>query len=71
MTSEERMKLYDDFHSGVRMMMDKLEKIARSGEAMTLGEMGELADMMKDMSYVEKNIAKAHYCYSEKSDKTY
>lgn len=71
MTTEERKKLYDDFHSGVRMFMDKLEKIARSEESMTLAEMGELADIMKDMSYVEKNIAKAHYCYSEKSDKVY
>lgn len=71
MTNEDRHKLYEDFHSGVRMMMDKLEKIARSEDAMTLAEMGELADMMKDMSYVEKNIAKAHYCYSEKSDKVY
>ena len=71
MTSEERMKLYDDFHSGTRMMMDRLEKIARDGGAMTLSELGELADMMKDLSCVEKNIAKAHHCYSEKSDKVY
>ena len=71
MTSEERMKLYSDFHSGVRMMMDKLEKIARADVAMTLSEMGELADIMKDLSCVEKNIAKAHHCYSEKSDKVY
>ena len=71
MTTEERKKLYDDFHSGVRLFMDKLEKIARSEESMTLSEMGELADIMKDMSCVEKNIAKAHHCYSEKSDKMY
>lgn len=71
MTHDERMKLYSDFHSGVRMMMDKLEKIARADVAMTLSEMGELADIMKDLSCVEKNIAKAHHCYSEKSDKVY
>ena len=71
MTTEERMKLYGDFHSGVRMMMDKLEKIARADVAMTLSEMGELADIVKDLSCVEKNIAKAHHCYSEKSDKVY
>ena len=29
MTTEERKKLYDDFHSGVRMMMDKIGKIAQ------------------------------------------
>lgn len=71
MTTEERMKLYDDFHSGVRMMMDKLEKVARADVAMTLSEMGEIADIMKDLAMTEKGIAKAHHCYSEKSDKAY
>ena len=71
MTTEERKKLYDDFHAGTRMMMDKIEKIARDKSAWTLGEMGELADIMKDLSCVEKNIAKAHHCYSEKSEETY
>ena len=71
MTTEERMKLYDDFHSGVRMMMDKLEKVARADVAMTLSEMGEIADIMKDLATTEKGIAKAHHCYSEKSDRAY
>ena len=71
MTNEERMKLYDDFHAGVRMMMDKIEKAARSESVMTLSEMGELADIMKDLAMTEKGIAKAHHCYSEKSDKVY
>jgi hypothetical protein len=71
MTSEERNKLYCDFHSGVRMMMDKVEKIAREKGSWSLMEMGELADIMKDLSATEKAIAKAHYYYSEKSDEVY
>lgn len=71
MTNEERRKLYSDFHSGVRMMMDKLEKIARADVAMTLSEMGEIADIMKDLAMTEKGIAKAHHCYSEHDDKLY
>ena len=71
MTSEERMKLYNDFHSGVRMMMDRIEKIAKSEDKWSLDEMGKLADMMKDLALTEKSIAKAHYCYSEHSDKVY
>ena len=71
MTSEERMKLYDDFHSGVRMMMDKVEKIAKSESDWSLDEMGKLADIMKDLAMTEKGIAKAHHCYSEHSDKRY
>jgi len=71
MTNEERTKLYNDFHSGVRMMMDKLEKIAREKEGWTLCEMGELADIMKDLAMTEKGIAKAHYYHSEHSEEVF
>ena len=71
MTSEERKKLYDDFHSGVRMMMDKIEKIARDKSSWSLSEMGMLADIMKDLATTEKGIAKAHYCYQEKSEESF
>ena len=71
MTNEERKKLYDDFHSGVRMMMDKITDIARKKESWTLCEMGQMADMMKDLAMTEKGIAKAHHLYAEKSDESY
>ena len=71
MTTEERMKLYSDFHDGVRMMMDRLEKAARSKDAWTLCEMGQMADIMKDLAMTEKAIAKAHYYHSEHSEETY
>ena len=71
MTTEERTKLYDDFHSGVRMMMDKLEKVVSSRDSWTLSEMGCISDIMKDLAKTEKCIAKAHYCYSEKPAEMY
>ena len=71
MKTEERMKLYDDFHSGVRMMMDKIEKIAKDKTSWTLCEMGQLADIMKDLAMTEKGIAKAHHIYTEKPDEAY
>lgn len=71
MTSEERKKLYDDFHSGVRMMMDKIEKIAREKSAWSLMEMGELADIMKDLAMTEKALSKANHYYSEHSEEVY
>lgn len=71
MTHEERHKLYCDFHSGVRMMMDKIEKIAREKPSWSLVEMGELSDIMKDLATTEKAIAKANYYYSEHSEETY
>lgn len=71
MKTEERMKLYEDFHSGVRMMMDKIEKIAKEKSSWTLCEMGQLADIMKDLAMTEKGIAKAYYMYSDKSEEAY
>lgn len=71
MTHEERNKLYCDFHAGVRMMMDKIEKISREKTSWTLSEMGELSDIMKDLAMTEKAISKAHYYYSERSDESF
>lgn len=71
MTSEERMKLYDDFHSGVRMMMDKVTEICKKKDSWKLYEIYMMADIMKDMADTEKSVAKAHYMYCEKSDESY
>ena len=71
MTTEERMKLYDDFHSGVRMMMDKIGKIAQEKSTWSMGELGCMADMMKDLATTEKAIAKAHYYHTEHSEEVY
>ena len=71
MTGEERHKLYCDFHSGVRMMMDKVEKMSREKDGLSLTEMSAISDIMKDMAMTEKDIAKAHYYYSERPDEVY
>ena len=71
MTTEERMKLYDDFHSGVRMSLDWLFKVVRSKETWTLCEMGQIADIMKDLATTEKAIAKANYYHTEHSEEVY
>lgn len=71
MTSEERMKLYNDFHSGVRMMMDKVTEICKKKESWKLYEIFMMADIMKDMADTEKSIVKAHCMYTEKSDESY
>lgn len=71
MTNEERIKLYDDFHSGVRMVMDKIEKMAREKGSWTLAEIGCLADVLKDLAKTEKSIAIAHEHYIEHSEEMY
>lgn len=40
MTNEERKQLYCDFHAGVRMMMDKIEKIAREKKFLDISRNG-------------------------------
>lgn len=71
MTTEERIKLFNDFHSGVRMFMDKIEKISREKQTWTLMELGEFADIMKDLAKTEKNIAKTHMIYAAHSEEVY
>lgn len=71
MTNEERHELYCDFHDGVRMIMDKVEKMAREKSTLTFVEISNIADIMKDLAVTEKSIAKAHYYYAEKSDERY
>lgn len=71
MTYEERYKLYCDFHSGVRMMMDKVEKVAREKSSWSLSDLSEMSDIMKDLASSEKDIAKANHYYSEHSEEVY
>lgn len=71
MTTEERMQLYCDFHAGVRMLMDKIEKISREKSTWTLTELGDVADIIKDLASTEKNVAKSHYYFSEHSEEKY
>lgn len=71
MTNSEIMKIHDAIHTGSLMLLEKLEKGARGKDIMPLCEMGELADIMKDLAYAEKCLAKAHYYMSEHSPSMY
>lgn len=71
MTHEERHKLHCDFHAGVRMMMDKIEKVAREKSSWSLSELGEMSDILKDLASTEKDVAKVYHLYLEHSDEVY
>lgn len=71
MTNSEIMKIHDSIHTGALMLLEKMEKGARSKDVMPLCEMGQLADMLKDLAKAEKNLAKAHYYMSERSPSMY
>lgn len=71
MTGEEMEMCKERIHKGMRMVMDKAEKIAREETEWSIEELGMMSDITKDMSEVLKNIAKTHYYLSEHSIKRY
>ena len=64
MTHEEKMACRDAIHHEARMLMERIRKA--SSEPMGWAEMMDAADILKDLSEVEKNFAKAHYYESER-----
>lgn len=71
MTNEERLTIYNSFHKGVQMMLEKMEKMGREKPDWSLCEMGQLSDIMKDLSETEKNLTKANYYSMEHSEERY
>lgn len=61
MTHEERIMFRQKLEHKAFALYGRLEKVCADSEQMTLGQMSEAADIMKDLSEVEKNLAKAHY----------
>ena len=48
-------------HKGVKMFNQELEEIAQGKKEFSWEEMMNMSDILKDMSEVEKNLAKADY----------
>lgn len=71
MTHEERKELHHKFHSGVKMLVDKMEKIGKEKSMWSLEEMHCLADILKDLAKTEKYLAKTHCLYKEHSEEMY
>lgn len=71
MTSEDKSKIMSSLVSGMSMLVDKLEIVGRNKTDWTMGEMGCVADIMKDVSETMKNLAKTHAIYSEHDDERY
>lgn len=63
MTHEEKIACREKIHHKARTLMERLEKAC--SEPMGWQEMMWAADILKDLSSVDKNIAKAHYYESE------
>ena len=71
MTNEEIRELEDQYHSTTKGIMNKVTEICKTKKSWSLVELGEIADIIKDLSETHKNIAKIYYLMSEKSLETF
>lgn len=67
MSHEEIKQMRENMHKGVKMMLEQIEDCARSKRDHSMSVMMDMSDMLKDMSEVEKNLAKADY-YDRKTN---
>lgn len=61
MEKNEVMQMRCDMREGVKMLMREIEDFGKSKKSFSMDEMMDVSDMLKDMSEVEKNLAKADY----------
>jgi hypothetical protein len=66
MTHEERVAFRTKLEHKAKGLFERLERACADTQQMSLPEMSIASDIMKDLSEVEKNIAKIHYYESER-----
>lgn len=71
MTHEEIQEIKDHYSLTTKGIMNKVTDICKTKKSWTLVELGEIADIIKDLSEVHKNIAKVYHYMSEKSHETF
>ena len=67
MNSEELHKMKDRIWSGLDMVMEKAEKIGRAKTEWSIMELGEMADIEKDMAKALKCLVKTEVMMTEHS----
>lgn len=71
MTNEEVKKIHERIYKGLDMISEKAEMIGRAKSEWSLNELGEMADIEKDISESFKNLIKVHVMTSEHSVEKY
>ena len=71
MTNEEVKKIHERIYKGLDMISEKAEIIGRAKSEWSLNELGEIADIQKDISESFKNLIKVHVMTSEHSVEKY
>lgn len=71
MTNEEIKKMHERIYKGLDMISEKAEMIGRAKTEWAIMELGEMADIQKDISESFKNLIKVHVMTSQYSVEKY
>lgn len=71
MTHEEIHEIEEQYHTTTKGIMNKVTEICKTKKSWSLVELGEITDIVKDLSEIHKNIAKVYHLISEKSLETF
>lgn len=66
MTHEERKVMRDMIEHKSADLLERLERFCAESSGLTLMQIGEVSDILKDLSEVEKNMAKVRHLESER-----
>ena len=65
MKHDERIAMRDMIERKSADLLGRLERFCAESAGLTLMQIGEVSDALKDLSEVEKNLAKTHHYESE------
>lgn len=66
MTHEERIAIREKIAWKSADLLERLERFCAESSGLTLMQIGEVSDVLKDLAEVEKNMAKVRHLESER-----